>query len=142
MRIFCSQCRERLIDLDVIESHCEYICQACDMKLLLLKGTEVKLGESACACGSTDLLEIGETKLPDEAAKAGGLIDRVEGDDGILEDTDWLRPGSSEDYSDEDYEDYQMLMDGNCDDNEFQDLHMTIPPCEDCLSGKNSYGRY
>ena len=105
MRIFCSQCRERLIDLDVIESHCEYICQACDMKLLLLKGTEVKLGESACACGSTDLLEIGETKLPDEAAKAGGLIDRVEGDDGILEDTDWLRPGSSEDYSDEDYED-------------------------------------
>ena len=104
MRIFCNQCRDQLIDVDIVETHCEYICQACDMKLLLLKVTEVKLGESACACGSTNLLEIGETNLPEEAAKAGGLINSVD-DDEILEDTDWLRPGGSKDLGDEDYED-------------------------------------
>ena len=61
MRIFCSQCRERLIDVDIVETHCEYICQACDMRLVLLHATEVKSGESACSCGSTDVLKIGKT---------------------------------------------------------------------------------
>ena len=105
MLIFCNQCREQLIDIDIVRTHCEYVCQACGMKLLLLKATEVKLGESACACGSKDLLEVGKTQLPDEAAKVGGLIDPIDSDDEILEDTDWLRSGSSENFGDEDYED-------------------------------------
>ena len=54
MHIFCSQCRERLIDADIVETHCEYVCQACDTRLILLHATEIKLGESACSCGSAD----------------------------------------------------------------------------------------
>ena len=104
MRIFCSQCRERLIDADIIETHCEYVCQKCDMKMVLLQATEVKPGESACSCGSTDLLKVGKTTLPDEAAKAGGLIDLAEDDDNVLEDTDWLRSDLSE-IDDDNYDD-------------------------------------
>ena len=104
MRIFCSQCRERLIDVDIVETHCEYICQVCDMRLVLLHATEVKSGESACSCGSTDLVNMGKTTLPDEVEKAGGLIGLEEGDEEVMEDTDWLRsdPGRVDD---EDYED-------------------------------------
>ena len=105
MRIFCSQCRERLIDADIIETHYEYICQACDMRLILLQTTEIKLNESACSCGSADLLKRDKVTIPDEAAQAGGLIDPNEGDDNILEDTDWLRSSGSGDIVDDDYED-------------------------------------
>ena len=105
MRIFCSQCREHLIDVDILNTHCEYVCQSCDMKLVLLKDTEVKLGESACACGSADVLKVGETSLPNEAAQVGALMDYDETDDEISEDTDWLRPGGSGDTDDDNYED-------------------------------------
>ena len=104
MPIFCNQCRERLIDNDLTETHLEYVCQGCNMKLVLSQATEVKLGESACSCGSTDVLKTGKTTLPAEVLKAGGLIDSVEGDDEILEDTDWMRPGGSGNF-DDDYED-------------------------------------
>ena len=105
VRIYCSQCRERLIDIDIVETHCEYICQACDMKLILLKTTEVKLGESACSCGSTDLMNAGETSLPDEVDKEGGLIGLGEDADEIMEDTDWLRAADSGELDDDDYND-------------------------------------
>ena len=105
MRIFCSQCREQLIDLNIIETHCEYLCQECDMRLILLKATEIKLGESACSCGSTDLMNVGETTLPDEVDKAGGLIDLGEDDNEILEDTDWLRGADPGEVDDDDYND-------------------------------------
>ena len=95
MPIFCNQCRERLIDNDLTETHLEYVCQGCNMKLVLSQTTEVKLGESACSCGSTDVLKTGKTTLHAEVLKAGGLIDSVEGDDEILEDLDWMRPGGS-----------------------------------------------
>jgi len=104
MRIFCSQCRERLVDTDLVETHCGYVCQACDMRLVLMQTTEVELGQSACSCGSTDL-KVGEMTLPDEAAKAGGLIDPGEDGDEILEDTDWLRSANSADVDDDDYND-------------------------------------
>ena len=104
MPIFCNQCRERLVDDDLIETHLEYICQACDMRLILSQDTEVKLGESACSCGSTDVLKTGRTTLPEEALKARSSIDPIEGDDKVLEDTDWMRPGGSESF-DDDYED-------------------------------------
>ena len=102
-RIFCSQCRERLVDDDLVESHIEYVCQACDMKMILLRATEVKLGESACSCGSTDVSKIGKTTLPAEVLEAGGLPEQGM-DDEILEDTDWMRSGSEGAY-DDDYED-------------------------------------
>ena len=104
MPIFCNQCRERLIDAALTETHLEYICQACDMRLILLQATEVKLGESACSCGGTDVLKIGQTTLPIEVLEAGGFVELGEGDDQILEDTDWLRPGGSGSF-DDDYED-------------------------------------
>ena len=104
MRIFCSQCRERLVDTDLVETHCGYVCQACDMRLVLMQTTEVELGQSACSCGSTDL-KVDEMTLPDEAAKAGGLIDPGEDGDEILEDTDWLRSANSADVDDDDYDD-------------------------------------
>ena len=103
-RIFCSQCRERLVDDDLMESHLEYVCQACDMKMILLQATEVKLGESACSCGSTDVLKIGKTTLPTEVLEAGGLVEQAMDDDEVLEDTDWMRSGS-EGVNDDDYED-------------------------------------
>jgi hypothetical protein len=102
--IFCNQCRERLIDDDLAETHFEYVCQACDMRLVLSQETEVKLGESACSCGSTDVLKTGQTNLPAEVLKAGGLTDPSEDDDETSEDTDWLRPGGSGSFGD-DYED-------------------------------------
>ena len=104
MPIFCNQCRERLIDDELAETHLEYVCQACDMRLVLSQETEVKLGESACSCGSTDVLKTGQTNLSAEVLKAGGLIDPSEEDDEILEDTDWIRPGGSGSF-DDDYED-------------------------------------
>ena len=105
MHIFCSQCREQLIDHDIAGTHCEYVCQECETRLILLKATEIKLGESACSCGSTDLMNIGETNLPIKADKSGGLIDPGKDDNEVLEDTDWLRPGSSGDVDDDSYED-------------------------------------
>ena len=102
MRIFCSQCRDPLIDDDIIETHVEYVCQECDTRLILLEDTAVQLGESACSCGSTNVLKVGKTTLPSEALKAGGLTE--EGDDEVLEDTDWMRSGSG-DIIDDDYED-------------------------------------
>ena len=102
--IFCNQCRERLVDDNLKETHLEYVCQACDMRLILLQATEVKLGESACSCGSTDLLKVGKTALPKEAAQAGGLVEEGMDDDEVLEDTDWLRPGDSGDVDDDNYE--------------------------------------
>ena len=104
MPIFCNQCRERLIDDGLEETHFEYVCQACDMRLILLQATEVKLGESACSCGGTDVLKIGQTTLPIEVLEAGGFVELGEGNDEILEDTDWLRPGGSGNF-DDDYED-------------------------------------
>ena len=103
-RIFCSQCRERLVDDDLMESHLEYVCQACDMKMILLQATEVKLGESACSCGSKDVLKLGKTTLPAEVLEAGGLVEQAMDDDEALEDTDWMRSGSKE-VNDDDYED-------------------------------------
>ena len=101
--IFCNQCREQLIDDKLTETHLEYICQSCDMRLVLSQDTEVKIGESACACGSTDVLQKGLTTLPSEVLEAGGLVDQDGGD--VLEDTDWLRPGVSGDIDDDSYED-------------------------------------
>jgi hypothetical protein len=74
------------------------------MKMILLQATEVKLGESACSCGSTDVLKIGKTTLPTEVLEAGGLVEQAMDDDEILEDTDWMRSGS-EGVNDDDYED-------------------------------------
>ena len=105
IRIFCSQCRERLLDVDLPETHCEYACQACDMRLVLLQTTEVEQGESVCACGSADLLKMDEVTLPDEAAEAGGLVGPDKSDDDILEDTDWLRSDDSGGVGDDDYND-------------------------------------
>jgi DNA-directed RNA polymerase subunit RPC12/RpoP len=100
--IFCNQCRERLIDDKLAETHLEYVCQACDARLILLEATKVQLGESACQCGSKDVLKLGKTALPSEALQAGGLADN--GDDEVLEDTDWMRSGSG-DIIDDNYED-------------------------------------
>ena len=105
MHIFCSQCREQLIDADIIKTHCEYICQACDMRLVLLKETEVKSDGSACSCGSTDLRKVDKITLAEEVAKAGGLIDLDQADDNVMEDVDWLRPADPGETTDEDYED-------------------------------------
>ena len=103
MRIFCSQCREDLVEIDLGETHYEYICQSCDMRLVLLQTTEIEPGKSSCSCGSTDLLNMDEVTLPDEAAEGSGLIGPDENNDEALEDTDWLRSGESGSADDEDY---------------------------------------
>ena len=104
MRIFCSQCRDHLIDDGIVATHVEYVCQECDTRLILLEDTEIEIGESACSCGSTDLLKVGKTALPKEAAQAGGLVEEGMDDDEVLEDTDWLRPSDSGNVDDDNYE--------------------------------------
>ena len=68
-----------------------------------MHATEVKSGESACSCGSTDLQKVSKTTLPDEVEKAGGLIDLEEGDEEVMEDTDWLRAADPGEVDDDDY---------------------------------------
>ena len=104
MPIFCSQCRGRLLDLSMSETYCEYNCQECNMKMVLSNDTEVKLGESKCACGSANLHKVNKTTLPSLAAKEGGLTDLNDEDNSISENTDWLRSDPSA-IDDEDYED-------------------------------------
>ncbi len=101
--IVCSQCRERLIDLDLEQTHKEYVCDDCGMSVLLFKETEITAGESTCRCGSTRLTLLDSPETPKLADKAGAFAGDS-GDTNDVEDFDWCRPSPNESIS-EDYND-------------------------------------
>ena len=72
------------------------------MGVVLLKETGFPERESACFCGSTDLVEKDFADFADKAASAGLLFDTKGDGDELLEDTDWLRSDSTV-TKDEDY---------------------------------------
>ena len=93
----CSQCRERLIDRDLMESHQEIKCGDCGMVLLLPKTTEVTAGESTCRCGSPNLFLQATPTLPLLAETAEALKNEDAGP--VNDDFDWCRPAGNEDIS-------------------------------------------
>jgi DNA-directed RNA polymerase subunit RPC12/RpoP len=103
----CSQCRERLIELDLMESHQEIRCGDCKMALLLPKSTEVTAGESTCRCGSSNLFLQSAPTIPLLAETAGAFKD--EDDRPEKEGFDWCRPASNEEISD----DYNEVFDND-----------------------------
>ena len=98
----CSQCRERLIDMELMESHKELVCEDCGMTLLLPKDTEVTPGESTCRCGSSNLALQASPTIPLLAEEAGAFMkdDKVP----VEDDFDWCRPSPNEEIT-EDYND-------------------------------------
>ena len=104
----CSQCRERLIDLDLMESYQEIVCGDCGMILLLPKDTEISAEESTCRCGSSNLFLKAAPTIPLLAQEAGAF--KKEDDDPVKDDFDWCRPSSNEGIS-EDYNDVFLTPD-------------------------------
>jgi hypothetical protein len=103
----CSQCRERLIDMDLMDSHQEIKCGDCGMALLLPKTTEVTAGESTCRCGSSNLFLQAAPSIPLLAQEAGAF--KNEDADPANGDFDWCRPSSNEEIS----EDYNDIFDND-----------------------------
>ena len=99
----CSQCREGLIAMELMDSHKEVVCGDCGMTLLLAKDTAITMGESTCRCGSSNLALQDSPSIPllAEEAKASEVNEDGEKKDS---DFDWCRPAPvdemSEDYND------------------------------------------
>ena len=99
----CSQCREGLIAIELMDSHKEVVCQDCGMVLLLTRETEITMGESTCRCGSVNLVLKDSPSIPLLAVEAAtGKAEKDE--DPEESDFDWCRPAPTEETS-EDYND-------------------------------------
>ena len=99
----CSQCREGLIAIELMDSHKEVVCRDCGMILLLSLDTEITIGESTCRCTSTNLALKDSPSIPLLAQEAE--VSKAHGDeDPENSDFDWCRPApaekTSEDYND------------------------------------------
>ena len=86
--VICSQCHESLIDLDLNDSHDEYVCEDCGYTQLLMKDTPFDPDETACRCGSDSIVKMDSSSIAEEAEEAGAL-DRL-GDDEALDDDEVL----------------------------------------------------
>jgi hypothetical protein len=102
----CSQCRESLISMELMDSHKEVVCEDCGMTLLLLRDTEITIGESTCRCGSSNLALKDSPSIPLLAEEAINSKEHEE-DDPIDSDFDWCRPAPAEEASD----DYNEIFD-------------------------------
>ncbi len=87
----CNQCREKLLNPGLIDSHKGHTCDNCTMAFILKNETEFTSGESECQCGGSDfsVLEIGPFVADLQAAEAAGSAENESADD----DFDWCRPG-------------------------------------------------
>lgn len=99
----CSQCREQLIAMELMDSHKEVVCGDCGMTLLLTRDTEITMGESTCRCGSSNLALQDSPSIPLLAEEAKTL-NKQEDEDPADSDFDWCRPAPAEEISD-DYND-------------------------------------
>lgn len=102
----CSQCRERLIDMELMESHKEVVCGDCGMTMLLFNDTEITPGQSNCRCGSTNLFLQDSPSIPMLAQEANAFGNSKDGDP-VEDDFDWCRSSSDEEAS----EDYNEIFD-------------------------------
>ena len=98
----CSQCRDGLIDMELMDSHKEVVCVDCGMTLLLPKDTEITM-ESTCRCGSSNLALQDSPFIPllAEEAKAS---DKLADGDPADSDFDWCRSSPDDELS-SDYND-------------------------------------
>ncbi len=103
MPAICNQCRERLLEEAVTETHQELVCEQCGMLLLLKKDAPILSGESVCRCGGTQFLRHAAPTLPAVAAQHAA----EDTDDAVEEDFDWCRPAGGED----NMNDYNDLFD-------------------------------
>jgi hypothetical protein len=95
----CNQCRERLVDSCIGETHREYCCGDCGLRMLLLNETPVNAGQSECRCGGRQILILEDSPLATQEKALGHPLPENEEPD---EDFDWCRSGSeapSEDYN-------------------------------------------
>jgi hypothetical protein len=103
MPAVCSQCREGLISMEIMDSHKEVVCGDCGMILLLTRETEITMGESTCRCNSTNLALQDSPSIPLLAKEAQDRT-TVDDDNPADSDFDWCRPApadeTSEDYND------------------------------------------
>jgi hypothetical protein len=97
----CNQCRERLAGPASGETHQEYCCGDCGLRMLLLSETPVTTGQSECRCGGTNILILEGSSLLQQVKTLG---DTFLDDEEAGEDFDWCRSGPetaiSEDYND------------------------------------------
>ena len=87
----CNQCREDLINPDLINSHIGHSCNACGMAFLLKKDTGLVVGESECQCGSSNFSSIEVDKFVSDFQ-----YPELEDSSGIDDDFDWCRPAPDE----------------------------------------------
>lgn len=83
---FCNQCRERLIDLDLNDTHDEYVCEDCGFTMLLLKEAPFEVGESTCRCGSAKVEKMDSSSIAEDAEEAGAFDVPEEEEEEIEED--------------------------------------------------------
>lgn len=102
----CNQCRDRLLEPNLHETHYEYECQDCGARMLLTQGTEFTLGESACLCGSSEIRQNETSRTLGEVTKAG-MYDEKDSPDSGSDGFDWCRsePGAAQD------EEYNEMFD-------------------------------
>lgn len=91
----CTQCRDRLIAPDLDETHREFVCQDCELVLVLLEKTEITPGEATCRCGGHNIVAVNTPSILTAAAAAGALDHAAEMID-PEEDFDWCRSESNE----------------------------------------------
>ncbi|MBI5427421.1 MAG: hypothetical protein HZA02_03985 [Nitrospinae bacterium] len=122
---YCTQCRERLIDLDLNDTHDEYVCEDCGFSMLLLKDAPFEKG-STCRCGSASVEKQESSSIAEEAEEAGVLDemleaeeksgdeeeadDETEEEEEELNEVDWFR---SEPDAADDMDDYNEAFDND-----------------------------
>jgi len=100
----CNQCRERLVN--PADTHKEYCCGDCGLRMLLLGETPVTTGLSQCRCGGANILMLEGSPLLRQVETLGEAPEDEEEASG---DFDWCRPGPKTDIS----EDYNDLFDND-----------------------------
>ena len=98
----CNQCREPLIEPNLNETHNELVCEICGTHILLLKTTEVTIGDSQCICGSKQLNQQSSSSILKQAEKAGAF--NMELSETGLDDADMFR-SEPDAIMDDDYND-------------------------------------
>ena len=83
----CNQCREFLINPDLVNSHIGHSCNECGMAFVLKKDTGLVVGESEWQCGSSNFSPIEVDKFVSNF-QPSELLDSSD----LNDDFDWCRP--------------------------------------------------
>ena len=87
----CNQCRECLINPDLINSHTGHSCNECGMAFLLKKNSGFELGQSECQCGSSNFSSVEVSQFVSDFQPP-----EMEDSSDIDDDFDWCRPAPDE----------------------------------------------